>query len=101
MKQYVAGGIFEDVPYQNKAIMEVGAEPAPSPFSVKFNPLSISRVRSSGIIPVDQDLAWWLANMKRNNQYVSDGNPAAVTVPESHAEYVNRESLGGKELIIY
>jgi hypothetical protein len=88
LKQYVVEGIFEGVTYHNKAIMEVGAEPAPSPFSVRFNPLSVSRVRSPGIIPVNQDLTWWLENMKRENQYVSDGNPDTVTVPESYAEQI-------------
>lgn len=101
LMQYVIEGEYEGVTYNNKAIMEVGAEPAPSPFNVRFNPLSISRVRSPGIMPVDQDLTWWLANTKRENQYVSDGNPDTVTVPESRAEQVNRDSLGGRELVIY
>lgn len=101
LSQYVIKGEYEGTVYENPAIMEVGWDPAPSPFSVKYNPLSTHRVRSSGIEPVDQDLGWWLTNMKRDNQYVSDGDPATVTIPESYLEYVNQEMLGGRTLRTY
>jgi len=48
------------VEYEHAAIMEVGWDPAHSPVSKDFNPLSTHRVRASGINPVDCDLAWWL-----------------------------------------
>jgi hypothetical protein len=101
LTKYVIKGEFEGVTYENHAIMEVGWDPAPSPFSVKFDPLSTHRVRASGITPVDADLAWWLDNQKRDNQYVSDGNPANVTIPESYAEYIDRGKLGGRALVTY
>ena len=81
--------------------MEVGWDPAQSPFSVRFDPLSTHRVRSPGIEPVDQDLNWWLRNMKRSNEFVSDGDPNKVTVPESYADLVDQDRLGGRELVIY
>jgi hypothetical protein len=99
--QYVIKGEYEGVAYENKAIMEVGWDPAQSPFNVKFDPLSTHRVRSSGIDPVDQDLAWWLENMKRSNQFVSDGDPDTVTVPADYEDLVNKESLGDKKLVVY
>lgn len=99
--QYVIKGEYEGVAYENKAIMEVGWDPAQSPFSVKFDPLSTHRVRSSGIEPVSQDLAWWLENMKRSNQFVSDGDPNTVTVPADYEDLVNKESLGDKQLVVY
>ncbi len=101
LKQYVIKGEYEGVEYENHAIMKVGAEPAPSPFSIKFEPLATARVRSSGIEPVAQDLEWWLNNMSRERQYISDGNPDTVTVPKSHEEFVNKELIGGRELVIY
>lgn len=101
LKQYVIKGEFEGVQYENLALMEVGWDPAPSPFSIKFDPLSTHRVRSPGITSVDSDLTWWLANMKRDRQYVSDGNPAAVTVPEASAKYVDQARLNGRTLITY
>jgi len=99
--QYVIKGEYEGVKYENLAIMEVGWDPAPSPFSIKFDPLATHRVRASGITPVDSDLAWWLENLKRGNQFVSDGNAATVAVPESYAEYVDQVKLNGRELIKY
>ncbi len=101
LTQHVIKGEYEGVRYENLGIMEVGWDPAPSPFSVKFNPLSTHRVRSSGITPVDQDLAWWLANMKRDNQYVSDGNPDTVTIPESYTDYVNHDMIGDRKVVTY
>lgn len=101
LTQYVIKGEYEGAAYENPAIMEVGWDPAPSPFGIKFKPLSTHRVRSSGIEPVDQDLGWWLENMKRDNQYVSDGDPDTVTIPESYLEHVNQEMLGGRTLRTY
>lgn len=101
LKQYVIKGEYEGVKYENLAIMKVGAEPAPSPFSIKFEPLATVRVRSSGIEPVDQDLEWWLNNMSRERQYISDGNPGTVTLPKSYEEYVNNDAIGGRELVMY
>ncbi len=99
--QYVIKGEYEGTAYENKAIMEVGWDPAQSPFNEKFDPLSTHRVRSSGIDPVDQDLAWWLENMKRSNQYVSDGDPNTVTVPADYEDLINIESLGDRKLVTY
>jgi len=101
LMEYVIKGEYEGTVYENKAIMEVGWDPAQSPFSIKFDPLSVHRVRSSGIEPVDADLGWWLENMKRSNEFVSDGDPDTVTVPESYADLVDREKLGGRKLVIY
>jgi len=62
------------VEYEHAAIMEVGWDPAHSPVSKDFNP-SRPQVRASGINPVDCDLAWWLKNLSREEQYISDGDP--------------------------
>ncbi len=101
LTQYVIKGEYEGVSYDNKAIMEVGAEPAQSPFNSKFNPSSTRRVRSTGIIPVDQDLAWWLDNMKRSNEFVSDGDPNTVSIPESYEKLIDKDRLGDRELVVY
>ncbi len=101
LTQYVLKGEFEGVSYENKALMEVGWDPNQSPFSTKFDPLSVHRVRSSGIIPQDADLAWWLKSIKRSNEYVSDGNPSTVTVPEAYKDIVDSSKLDGRTLITY
>jgi hypothetical protein len=101
LQEYVAKGEFEGVSYQHLAIMEVGWDPAPSPVSKKFNPLSTHRVRSSGIEPVDADLAWWLGKLSRAEQYVSDGDPNTVTLPIAKEESIDKSRLGEKKLITY
>ncbi|HEX2946654.1 MAG TPA: polysaccharide deacetylase family protein [Clostridia bacterium] len=101
LKQFVIKGSFEGTDYENKALMEVGWDPNQSPYSTKFDPMSIHRVRSSGIEPQDADLAWWLKNLKRSNEFVSDGNPSTVTVPESYKSIVDQSKLGGRALITY
>ncbi len=101
LRQYVYNGVYEGVEYENKGILEVGWSPALSPVSKNLDLTSIQRVRASGINPVDADLAWWLKNLSREEQYVSDGNPDTITVPENLAENVDLDKLNGKELITY
>lgn len=101
LQQYVEKGEFEGVKYLNKGIMEVGWDPSLSPYSGKLDLLSIHRVRASGIVPVEADLAWWLKEMKRDKQFVSDGDPAAVTVPKGRETLLDTQKLQGRRLVIY
>lgn len=101
LQQYVQKGEYEGVKYENLAIMEVGWDPALSPVSKSFNPLSVHRVRASGINPVDADLAWWLKNLSREGQYISDGDPNTVTIPKSKEENIDNDKLQGKRLVVY
>lgn len=101
LQEYVHKGEYEGVKYENLAIMEVGWDPTFSPVSKSFNPLSVHRVRASGIKPVDADLAWWIENLTREGQYISDGNADTVTVPKSKEENVDPDKLQGKSLLVY
>lgn len=101
LKEFVYKGEYEGTKYENLAIMEVGWDPALSPVSKSFNPLSIHRVRASGINPVDADLAWWIKNLSRDGQYISDGNADIVSVPKAKAENVDISKLQGKSLVTY
>jgi Predicted xylanase/chitin deacetylase len=101
LQQYVAKGIYEGVEYENQGIMEVGWDPAQAPSNVKYNPLSIHRVRASGIVPVDADLAWWLKQKNEKNQYVSDGNPDTVVVPQGMENLIDKNRVGTRKLIVY
>lgn len=101
LKAYVVKGEYEGVKYENKALMEVGANPNPSPVSKKFDPLSIDRVRASGIKPVECDLAWWLQKVSAKDEYVSDGDPNTVAVPKDKEELVDTQKLNGRKLVIY
>ncbi|MCX8129376.1 MAG: polysaccharide deacetylase family protein [Clostridia bacterium] len=101
IRGYVTRGEFEGVKYENAAIMLVGANPAPSPVSVKFKPLATPRVRATGIEKVDADLAWWMEKMSVSEQYVSDGNADTITVPKAKEAGVDKNLLNGKKLIVY
>lgn len=102
LKDYVIQGKYEGVEYKHAAVMLVGAGPAPSPVSVKFNPLAIPRVRSTGMTKVECDLDWWLKELEKGStQYISDGNAETVTVPASKQQNIDMSRLNGKQLITY
>ena len=98
---YVVEGEYEGVRYKNEAIMEVGWRPSFSPYSKSLDLESVYRVRASGINPVEMDQGWWLDNLSRNEQFISDGNPYTVTVPEARLGTIDKERLEDKELITY
>lgn len=102
LKEYVIKGNYQGVDYKHSAVVLVGANPAPSPVSPKFDPLALPRVRSTGQKKVECDLAWWLDTLGRgSSQYVSDGNTDTVTVPKDKQKNVDMSRLNGKQLITY
>ncbi len=102
LKEYVIKGNYQGVDYKHSAIVLVGANPAPSPVSPKFDPLALPRVRSTGQKKVECDLAWWLDALgKGSSQYVSDGNPGTVTVPKDKQKNVDMSRLNEKQLVTY
>ncbi|EMS69713.1 polysaccharide deacetylase family protein [Ruminiclostridium cellobioparum] len=102
LKEYVIKGNYQGVDYKHSAVVLVGANPAPSPVSPKFDPLALPRVRSTGQKKVECDLAWWLDTLgKGSSQYVSDGNPETVTVPKDKQKNVDMSRLNGKQLVTY
>ncbi len=101
IKSYVQKGEYQGVKYENLVALEVGWDPWFSPVSKNYNPLTTHRVRASGITPADADLAWWLKQLTRSEQYISDGNPDTVTVPKDKEEAVDKSKLNNKQLIVY
>lgn len=66
-KEYIAKGTYDGQEYENKIILLVGSNPAPSPTSEKLNLLSLPRVRATGGNKrVDCDLYYWLDVMEKN-----------------------------------
>lgn len=82
-------GNFDGETYTNEGILLVGANPSPSPYAAKFDPLAIPRIRSTsygnGTIP--QTSNYWLDYLKANpaQRYISAGNPGRVTFPKALA----------------
>jgi peptidoglycan/xylan/chitin deacetylase (PgdA/CDA1 family) len=98
---YVIKGDYEGTAYENFALLEVGWDPSVSPVNPDFDPMSVHRVRASGINPVQADLAWWLENLSKEQQYISDGNPEEIAIPQDKKESVDEEKLQGKKLVVY
>ena len=60
-------GTYDGQEYENKVILLVGANPAPSPSSDKLNLLKLPRVRArGGNKEVECDLYYWLEVMEKN-----------------------------------
>ena len=93
-----AGG----VKYHNRAILKVGSDPAPAPCSVKFKPLSLPRIQA---LPLKKPSGseWWFAQMRLHPKmrYISDGDPATVTVPKTAAKNIDSAKLGTARLRTY
>jgi peptidoglycan/xylan/chitin deacetylase (PgdA/CDA1 family) len=75
--------------YRFAGVFLGGAEPAPSPFSTKFNPGAIPRIRPKPYWDGSRDFTggMWLDLLERNPslRYVSDGDPGKITFPRSKA----------------
>ena len=73
--------------YRHDAILMVAGGAAPSPFARTFDPYHLPRIQA-----VESELARWLSYFDRNPQerYVSDGNPALITVPKGSGDKVRR-----------
>ena len=78
--------------YRHDAILMVAGGAAPSPYARAFDPYRLPRIQA-----VETELAQWLTYFERNPQerYVSDGDPAAITVAPGALEKVRR-SPGAK-----
>jgi hypothetical protein len=71
-------GEAKGVAYRHDAILMVAGGAAPSPFARTFEPTRLPRIQA-----IDQDFGHWLAYFDKNphERFVSDGDPATVTVP--------------------
>jgi peptidoglycan/xylan/chitin deacetylase (PgdA/CDA1 family) len=84
-------GTYDERPYGPYGVFLVGSHAAPSPFSNRFDPAAIPRIRTSRLpwraVQDNYDFAYWLDRLERNRRavYVSDGDPSVVTFPSSRA----------------
>jgi hypothetical protein len=84
-------GSFGGRSYGPYGVALIGASPAPSPFSRAFKPGAIPRIRTSHAGwngEPDFALSYWLRELDRQPElrFVSDGDPATVTIPAGAAE---------------
>ncbi|WP_116200176.1 polysaccharide deacetylase family protein [Amycolatopsis circi] len=74
--------------YSYTGVLLVGAGPAPSPYSRRFDPGSIPRIRSQSTgKDADYGSAHWLDELASpsGHRYTSDGDPTVVSYPRSDA----------------
>lgn len=99
----LAKGTYNDIEYENIAILNVGWNPVESPISMEFNPLSIPRIRASETKVDNVGMYNWMDYLEDNpsKRYISDGVKELITIPQSMEDILDKESLGDKELYIY
>lgn len=93
-------GEYKGTKYENKAIMKVAWDPMFSPTDKDYNPMNFKRVLSASMTPSEGDLDWWLKTLTLEEQFISDGNPEAITVPPDCLRKVDLSKLNGKRLIL-
>jgi peptidoglycan/xylan/chitin deacetylase (PgdA/CDA1 family) len=84
--------------YRFAATFLAGAEPAPSPFTTKFDPTAVPRIRISHLPWKGQRdfcAEFWLHELKQHPElrYVSDGDPARITFPSSERSMLAKRFL--------
>ncbi|MCL4459415.1 MAG: polysaccharide deacetylase family protein [Chloroflexi bacterium] len=77
-KNLAIHGSYKGVEYNHKAIVLVGAEPAPAPNRKDYAPYALPRVQA-----IQSELDHWLSYLDQNplERYVSDGDPDRITFP--------------------
>lgn len=98
--EVVKKGSYQGTSYEMKAVLLVGAAPAPSPFDKDLNPYKLPRVQA-----IQSELDKWLprlADPKSNfTRYVSDGRTDVVSAPKSLADKVSPDLAGSGKLSLY
>ncbi len=100
--QHIVADQWQDISYENIAILEVGWDPYHSPYHQSFNANKIRRVRASETKVEGVGLYDWLKAFEegRRTRYISDGKPETVTVPEKYRDQV-RDTIEGREVKTY
>jgi peptidoglycan/xylan/chitin deacetylase (PgdA/CDA1 family) len=81
-------GNWDGQSYHYQGVFEVGSGPAPSPYSIDFDPLAIPRIRHGPWTgKVDYGSGYWLHELKLHPEqvFVSDGNPNRISFPSIFA----------------
>ncbi len=82
-------GRWDGQSYRYLGVFEVGAGPAPSPFSIEFDPVAIPRIESQPWRgKADLGSGYWLNHLKLDpsRRYVSDGDLKTISFPRVFAE---------------
>lgn len=99
--KYLKNGSYNDVPYENIAILNVGWNPGYSPYDSRFNQESIPRIRASEMKVDNVGMYNYIEYFDNNpdQRFISDGIPDIITLPEENQELLS-DNLD-KEIYIY
>jgi len=89
--RWALSGSAKGIAYSHDAILQVAGGPAPSPFARAFDPVRLPRIQA-----IESELRHWLGYFEHHpgERFVSDGDPAVVTVPAGRRDRL-RSDLGG------
>jgi hypothetical protein len=99
-KKLLASGSYDGQTYSNRAVLLVGANPAPAPISKRFNPMRLPRIQAC---EQDSGSTFWLNRIKSGGmgRYISDGDPNTTTIPSSLERKCDKTRLNGATLRVY
>jgi peptidoglycan/xylan/chitin deacetylase (PgdA/CDA1 family) len=85
---WVLKGAAKGMSYNHEAVLMVAGGAAPSPYSRAFDPVRLPRVQAT-----ERELSYWLTYFDKNpgERFVSDGDPASVTVPTARRDRLRDE----------
>jgi len=77
LEKLLLEGKYENYSYENIAVLNVGWNPAYSPFDERFNPLSIPRIRASEMNVDNVGMYNYIEYFDKNSgqRFISDGKP--------------------------
>jgi len=101
LKKYLAAGSFDGAPYENIAVMNVGWNPAYSPYDGRFDHTSIPRIRGSEMKVDHVGIYNYIEYFEEHpeERFISDGVAEIITVPKEKADLIS--APGDKEVYPY
>ena len=83
LTDYLREGSYDGFSYNNIAILNVGWDPALSPFHKNYDPEYIPRIRASEMEVDNVGIYDWLSYFENNpeERYISDGNAKIISAP--------------------
>lgn len=99
--EYMVSGSFQGIPYENIAVLNVGWNPAYSPYDKRFDFRSIPRIRASEINVDQVGMYQYLDYFDKNSEerFISDGRSETITVPTEKLEDLG--SFPDKQVVLY
>ncbi len=89
--EWAKSGVYDGTEYRHDMILKVGANPAPAPNHVDFDPYYTPRVQAT-----QDEIDRVFGRFKQNpeERYVSDGDPKTIAFPNGLRSQLNEATVG-------